>query len=119
MPVKQTPTLLTIGTTGVVIHPHLGAGGVRFQKKDIEKCLVRVNFREALAAGTHTAWYKEAGSSVAIPAPVWAPDTEVNPTTSVAVRGVQYGPFLDGDTFGVSSTGTQTDKAVYYDIIPL
>lgn len=108
--------LLTIGTTGVVISANITNEGSMINGV---KCLVRVNFNEALNAGTHTAWYKEAGGTVAKPAPVFTPDTEINSTTSVAVRGVQYGPFLEGDTFGVSSTVDQTGKDVTYEIIPL
>lgn len=101
-------TKLTIGTTGV--------SGLKSEKGS---WLWRVGFREALAAGTHTAWFKPVGSSVAQNCPIFAPESEQNPTTSVTVRAVLYGPFINGDTVGISSTGDQTNKEVYYDVIPL
>lgn len=103
------PTLLTIGTTGVTLS---------LNQFGAEKCLVRVGIREALAAGTHTAWFKALGSTVAHNAPVFA-DSEINPNTTVTARSITYGPFLNGDTFGISSTGDQAAKEVYWQIVPL
>jgi hypothetical protein len=103
------PQKLTIGTTGV---------SIALNQFPCKKALWRVQYREALAAGTHTAWTKAPGSSVAVNLPVFG-ETEANPGTLVTVRQVLYGPVLNGDTCGISSSGDQANKEVYWDIVPL